>query len=423
MLAERPVINLAWGEEEQGGRGLFDLSTAQKIEQIDEATALAIARTYVERHKLSGEPTVKQLETRDEFTVAGYFNSGRPFYEVRLNDREKTLLYISSKSGDVRQRTTESLRFWSWLGAIPHWLYFTELRKDGKLWNDVVIWTSLAGSFLTIIGLFVGIRQFRRRHSTGRLASPYHGAKFWHHMLGLGFGVLVLTWTFSGFTSMQPWGWLESGPEAGQAVDRLTGEPVKWQDARPALEAQAAALRAESREVAQLSFSQLEGKPGFIWRIADGSRERHAADGAPAPFDEATRQRAAALLAGPGATTKVDLIETDDAYYYKGAAASDFPILRITVPEQRDTRFYLDPVSGEVRYVADPGARDFRWWHMAPHRLDFLASPVREIVVFLLLLGVTGVCALGAWMGLRKLARGGKLDNQAPDQLKPDPSA
>jgi len=62
--------------------------------------------------------------------------------------------------------------------------------------------------------------------------------------------------------------------------------------------------------------------------------------------------------------------------------------------------------------AADPGARDFRWWHLAPHRLDFLGSPLREIVVVLLMLGVTAVCGLGAWMGIKKLARGGKLDNQ-----------
>jgi hypothetical protein len=415
MLGNRPVINLVWQKGEEGGRGLFDLSTAAKITSIGEAEALDVARVYAERHGVKGEPSVKRLGERDEFTVAGYFNSGRPFYEMRLNDVEKTMLYISSKSGDVRQRTTDSLRFWSWLGAIPHWLYFTELRKDGKLWTQVVIWTSLAGCFLTLLGLFVGIRQFRRRHSTGKLSSPYRGAKFFHHMLGLVFGVLVLTWTFSGFTSMQPWGWLESGPEAGEAVGRLTGEPVTWAKARPALEAQIASLRSGQGEVVQVSFSQLEGRADFMWKLADRSRERFGPDGQTAPFDAAARERAAKLLAGEKGMPKVDLMTAGDAYYYPGASSSDFPVLRVTVPEALDTRFYLDPVSGDVRFVADPGARDFRWWHMAPHRIDFFASPLREIVVVLLMLGVTCVCGLGAYMGIRKLARGGKLDNQPTD--------
>ena len=415
MLGQKPVISLAWSGEGEGqsGRGLFDLVTAQKVDRVTEAEALDVASTYIARHKINGSPTIKRLGERDEFTVAGYFNSGRPFYEVRLNDPEKTLLYISSKTGDVRQRTTASLRFWSWLGPIPHWLYFTELRKDGKLWNDVIIWTSLAGCFLTVLGLFVGTRQFRRRHSTGKLASPYRGAKFWHHMLGLVFGVLVLTWTFSGFTSMQPWGWLESGEEAGKAVDRLTGEPIKWASARPALEAQLSSLRSGEGQLSQVSLSQIEGQPFFIRRLVDGSRQRVAADGSPAAFDAAAQQRAAALLADAAAHT-VDLLTKDDAYYYKGGSASDLPVVRITVPAAKDTRFYLDPVSGDVRFVADPGARDFRWWHLALHRIDIFGSPFREIIVVLLLLGVTGVCAFGAWMGIRKLARGGRLDNLPP---------
>jgi hypothetical protein len=279
------------------------------------------------------------------------------------------------------------------------------------LWTQVIIWTSLAGCFLTVLGLFVGIRQFRRRHSTGKLASPYHGAKFWHHMLGLVFGVLVLTFTFSGFTSMQPWGWLESGPKAGEAVDRLSGKPVAWAQARPALEMQITALRTEQAETVQLSFSRMEGGPFFLKRLADGSRLRLGSDGQAAPFDSAAQEHAAKLLAGEDAEPLIELMTKGDTFYYPGAAASDFPIVRVTVPEMEDTRFYLDPFSGDVRFVADPGARDFRWWHLALHTFDVIRSPIREIVIFLVMLGVTAVCGLGAWMGLKKLARGGKLDN------------
>jgi uncharacterized iron-regulated membrane protein len=412
MLGSRPTLSLAW----DGGRGLFDLATAEKIERVGEAEALDVARTYLARHGIAGEPSIKTLSERDEFTVSGYFNSGRPYYQVRLNDPEKTMLYISSVSGDVRQRTTDSLRLVSWLGTIPHWLYFTELRRNGPLWTQVIIWTSLAGCFLTVLGLFVGIRQFRRRHSTGKLSSPYRGPKFWHHMLGLVFGVLVLTWTFSGFASMQPWGWLESGPAVGEAVDRLTGKPATWATVRPAIEAQIAALRAGEGEAVQASLAQSEGQAFFVKRLADGSRQRLRADGQPAPFDDAARLRAGDLLAGKPNAAEVELLNSEDDYYYRGAAASDFPIVRVTVPEAGDTRFYLDPVSGEMRFAADPGARGFRWLHLGLHRIDFFGwlrvRPVWDIVITLRMLGVTAVCGFGVWLGIKKLARGGKLDNQ-----------
>ncbi len=411
MLAARPVLAAAWSAGGESGSGLFDLSTGEGIGEIDKAQALEVARSYAVRHNIASEPSVKRLSERDEFTVAGYFNSGRPYYEVRLNDAEKTMLYVSSKTGEVRQRTTESLRLWSWLGAIPHWLYFTELRKDTALWTQAVIWTSLGGCFLVALGLFVGIRQFRRRHSTGKLASPYRGAKFWHHMLGLVFGILVLTFTFSGFASMQPWGWLDVGEEAGAAPDRLAGAPVTWAEARPAIEAQIAAMSASHDKPVLVSMSQMEGQPYFIWRMADGSRHRFDSDGFPAPFDDTVRQRAGAFLADKADGAEIELLRTPDTYYYPGGAASDFPIVRISVPAMDDTRFYLDAVSGEVRAIADPGAKGFRWWHMALHTFDIVGSPLREALVFLTMLGVTAVCALGAWIGLKKLARGGKLDN------------
>lgn len=414
MLAGKPVIALAWSKGEGGGRGLYDFATAQKIEAISEADALGVANTYLQRHKLAGDPKISRLMERDEFVVAGYFNAQRPFYEIALNDPEQTVLYISSKNGQVTQRTTASLRFWTWLGAIPHWLYFTDLRKDSFVWQQVIIWTSLAGCFLTVLGLFVGIRQFRRRHSSGKLSSPYRGAKFWHHMIGLVFGVLVLTFSFSGFASMQPWGWLESGPAAGEAAERYTGKPVTWADAKPAIEAQAVALRTVSRERSLVSFTSLEGRPWFVWQSADGSKRRLDAAGQPTPFDLAARQRAADLLAGAPNTTRFEEMTTGDEYYYPGASSSDMPVVRVTMPG--DMRIYLDPDTGNIRFIADDGAKGFRFWHMALHTFDFLRSPIREILLVLVMLGVTAVCGLGAWMGLKKLARGGKLDNTPKDE-------
>ena len=230
---------LAWSEGEESKRGLYDLTTATPIETISEADALGIARTYIERHKLKSEPAYIQAIERDEFMVAGYFNSRRPFHQIALHDPEDTILYISSKTGEVSQRTTGSQRVWTWLGAIPHWLFFTELRRNTPVWTQVIIWTSLAGCFLTITGLFAGIRQLRRRKSTGKPASPYRGAKFWHHMTGLVFGILVLTFSFSGFTSMQPWGWLEGDKSSGEVAEAYSGPPLTWANVKPALEAQA----------------------------------------------------------------------------------------------------------------------------------------------------------------------------------------
>ena len=121
--------------------------------------------------------------------------------------------------------TTATQRFWNWLGAIPHWLYFAELRSDVALWSEIVIWTSLLGTFLTAIGLYIGISQLRLK-SKGKL-SPYRGWFYWHHMIGLVFGIVTLTWVVSGLVSMNPWGFLESRRGGGEQ-SRIAGEPIRW---------------------------------------------------------------------------------------------------------------------------------------------------------------------------------------------------
>jgi uncharacterized iron-regulated membrane protein len=414
MLAGRPVMSLSWSEGDDSKNGLYDFATAAPIEVISEVDALAVARTYLERHKLKGDPTYIQSIERDEFMVAGYFNARRPFHQVALHDPEDTILYISAKTGELSQRTTGSQRVWTWLGAIPHWLFFTELRRNGPLWTQIIIWTSLAGCFLTITGMFAGIRQLRRRKSTGKLASPYQGAKFWHHMIGLVFGIFVLTFSFSGFTSMQPWGWLEGDKETWAATDTWSGKPVTWAEFKPALEAQEVALRTISRERSLVSYMRLEGRPWFIWQSADGSRRRLDAMGQPAPFDDAARQRATNVLAGPAA--RFEEMTEPDEYYYPGASSSKLPAVRII--GENDTRFYLDPDLGAVRFIADDGSKGFRFLHLALHKFDLVRSPLREILLVLAMIGVTAVCAFGVWLGVRKLARGGKLDN-TPKSEKP----
>jgi hypothetical protein len=42
-------------------------------------------------------------------------------------------------------------RFWNWLGTIPHFFYFQSLRVQQQLWSQTVIWTSLLGTFLTVV--------------------------------------------------------------------------------------------------------------------------------------------------------------------------------------------------------------------------------------------------------------------------------
>ena len=325
-----------------------------------------------------------------------------PLYKASFADERGTVLYVSGLTGEVVQDTHRSERVWNWLGAVPHWLYFTPLRRDGALWSQVVIWASLLGTFLTLTGIYVGLRMYGR----GKRKSPFRGIALWHHWTGLIFGLVTLTWVFSGFASMQPWGWLESdGP--GEELQAMAGRPLAGSD----VEALVAALAAHPQPgVVSAEAAVQGGKPYAILVRADGSRSRAALpDLAPAPVTDAELS-AMARLAKPGTrVASQGLIAEGDAYHYDHhSTPALLPAWRVIYGDAQGTRLYLDPRTGELVDFVDSGSRGFRWWHLALHRLDvngLRERPLWDFVTLPLLAGVALVCLLGVWMGMRRLLR------------------
>src|SRR5215470_6697314 len=171
-LAGVPALRL-----QRAGRrdGAFDLAQGALM-PIDADQARAIALDAAPR--VIGRPVKpvdSELAQTDQWTV-GRLVRDRPLYRFAFDDPERTNIYISSTAGQIVHWTTATERFWNWLGTIPHFIYFVDLRSNVALWSQVVIWTSLIGTFLTVVGLYLGIAQLKR----GRL-SPYRGWFYWHH--------------------------------------------------------------------------------------------------------------------------------------------------------------------------------------------------------------------------------------------------
>lgn len=174
-LAGRPVLH---AQLANGNWQLIDLADGQLMPTLSATEAAAIAHVGSTQ-----SPRLLGLINYDEWTVAGEFNRVRPLYLFALDDAAGTQLYISAHTGRLVQLTTAHQRFWNWVGTVPHWLYFAQLRRNAALWNQVVIWISLAGCFLTLFGIYLGVRQFLRRPA-GRW-SAYRGLLYWHHLPGL----------------------------------------------------------------------------------------------------------------------------------------------------------------------------------------------------------------------------------------------
>jgi hypothetical protein len=360
-----------------------------------------IARTHM--RNAFGEVPPMRIEPveGDQWAIA--VRRYAPLWKARFADARGTVLYVSGLTGEVVQDTHASERFWNWLGAVPHWLYFRALRENGPLWSQVVIYTSLLGTFLTVTGLYVGIATWRRR---GKRWSPFRGVPLWHHWLGLVFGLVTLTWVFSGFASMNPWGWLASdGP--GAELQALAGRPLAASDAE--LLARAVATHPRPGVVS----AEVTVQGGRAWAILvnrNGERARASLPGlAPAPLGKAELARLGQQARPDVPIASQGMIARGDAYHYSHhSAPALLPAWRVIYGDSDAMRLYFDPRTGEPVDFVDADSRAFRWWHLGLHRLDFSVlreRPLWDAVMLPLLAGVSLLCLLGAWMGVKRLTR------------------
>jgi hypothetical protein len=394
-LAARPVLRLRSATDWR----LLDLRTGRVIDRVSFNQAAEVAQTYDKRSTRATPLSLGPID-HDQWTVSGSFHADRPLYHFRLD--EGVELYVSSTTGRAVQMTSTGERFWNWLGAIPHWLYFTELREKPVLWSNVVIATSLMGCFLTAIGLFIGVRQFIRR-PVGRW-SPYQGFNLWHHLAGLIFGLFALTWILSGFLSINPWGWLEGGGTQTE-LSRLRGKPdTLGADLKGGL---AAFARLHPASVVSVQTAPLDGQLYFITSTAAGERRRFNVNALPAPLNNADLADITTAL-GDRETPVVSLMTQEDSYYFSHHLdAARLPVYRVMLGN--GTRYYVDTLSGALLAKMDRGARGYRWWHQALHRMDFTATlrsrPRWDALMLLLMSGVTALCMTGACLGYRRVAR------------------
>ena len=161
---------------------------------------------------------VAQVDTMRELNQwipFGRLKNEFPIYKFIFADEERHELYISSKTGNILQYTNKNQRFWAWLGAIPHFVYFTFLRQNQPLWINLVKWASGIGCIMCLLGIVLALHIAWRRK---KLKSPYKKRWFHlHYMSGLLFGVFAITFAFSGLMSLTDLpDWLKKKPKAKQ---------------------------------------------------------------------------------------------------------------------------------------------------------------------------------------------------------------
>ncbi len=381
-------------------RGMpFDLASGTPLRGPTQDALLKIAAEHATRRGLTGEPRwLGQIDV-DQWTIENA-RRNQPAQRIALRDPAGTELYLNGATGEVFQDTTRRERILNWFGAIPHWLYPLALRRHGPAWAQVVIWTSVLGCFLAATGLYVGISRLQRR-SDGALASPFRGWWYWHHIAGLVFGVLALSWVFSGLLTMNPWGLLEGSDIGARVQPQLGAAPVS--ELRQFL--QAAPARLATGDYVRLRSQPFGGHLFVLAQRVDGSSTRLDASAVPAPFSEAELRKGITGL--DTGLVSLELLRQGDGYYYSHKEQVELPVWRAILGDTQHTRLYISPTTAEYRIV-DRDARSMRWLERGLHGMDFAGlrrRPVWDVVTLLLLAGVTTLCITGAWMAIQRVRR------------------
>jgi hypothetical protein len=363
----------------------------------------------------------ESVEEVDQWTVVGQLRTMRPLFKYSFADGQQ--VYVSGRDAEVVQYTTSESRFWAYLGAIPHWVYFTPLRKDQPKWFLFVVWTSGIGTVAAILGIIIAIWMFSpsKRYSYGGAPTsiPYTGWKRWHTIIGLVFGVITATWAFSGLLSMGPFDFLDrlTGNTRGRgargefniAGALRGGKPFDLAAFSEKNPRDALASVAGGFQPRELEFTMFAGAPVYMATDGTGATRIVPLNGDPRPeFDrkkimDIVRQTAGEDLA------ELRVMDEYDAYYLDRRGELPLPVIYARLKGENQTRFYIDPKTGQV--AGNYSSRNWvnRWLYHGLHSLDFpflyKYRPLWDIVVITLMLGGTAVCLTSLVLAWRVLQR------------------
>ncbi len=370
---------------------------------VDAALATRIASRFPAAHSTEAFDQIDY----DQWSVHHKWNPWRPFHRIRLNDSADTILYVSARTGEVVRDTNRLERTVGWIGAVPHWLYPTVLRRLPSAWRQTVIWISAAGIVGALSGTLLGVLRLRWRR--GRPQSPFHRWQLLHHVIGLGVALFLTTWIVSGFLSVNPGRWFsEAGLTRVQTEAHAGGafDP----DAFPFRLHPAALLRSLAPgDAREIDLVRIAGEP--LYRVRGRTQRLFRADEAATPVTEAQMQallaRGASRVVPVSALRSTQLLDHADAYHYTRDGAPPSRLLRFEFAD--GTWVQSDPASGEVVDLLDPSRRAYRWWFDALHTLDvpvLAARPgLRSIVIVVLCAAGFAFSVTGVVLGWRRLLR------------------
>lgn len=405
----RPAYRFRNGRTES----LVYADTGETLAACPPDLSLQIASAWTRQPELAARREINTEE--DQWTVSGQFRALRPLRKYSWPDGQQ--IYVSTVTCDVVQYTTRASRVGAYFGAIPHWLYFTPLRKRSAQWSQVVIWTSGIATLAALLGLTIGVWMYSpskaysfENHPS---AIPYRGQKRWHMVLGLVFGLLAATWAFSGMLSMDPFLALQSGNSdvGGSQLSRaLRTNAISLRAFAAKSPQQALRSLGSGFRPKELELASVMGKPVYLATAAVGDTLIIPLDGQPqSEFDHQTIINALEKAAKPHKITESRLVRKYESYYLDRHHLLPLPVIFVQFDDAERTTCYVDPKTARIVQSYNSHSRWNRWLYHGLHSLNFPwlyeHRPAWDLVMLTLLLGGISLCVTSLILAWKVVGR------------------
>lgn len=349
------------------------------------------------------------LRNLEQWIPFGRLRDEFPIYKFYFDDSQEHQLYVSSKTGEALQFTNKDNRFWAWLGAIPHWIYFTSLRQDAQLWMDVVIWISGLGCIMCLTGMILGIRAYIIRYRRyKKLQSAYKKLMYkWHHILGFFFGIFVFTFIFSGMMSLAKVPkWMVKVHDVNIEAKLHESKPIDFSSYTLGIQDIFGQYPGQVKSIEWSSFGNVP-----FYKVVAGNKILSIDASSSIPSALNLNEVDIMNHLRPiheGYEMKIMQMDEYDNYYVGLSDHLPLPVYKVSVGDTDGSTYYINPKKGSILYFNN-NTKIRKWSYQALHsfKIKYLAEhPVLwNIVMFTTMIGGTLVSVTGVWLGFKYIRR------------------
>lgn len=380
----------------------IDAATLRPVTEINNTQLRNIASKWS-----SGSiSSIDTLHERELWIMYNRYVNEMPIYKVYFDDAEKHQLYISSRTGEVQQFTGQSNRTWALLGSIPHKLYIPALRADSKLWANTITTLAVICLIAAITGVYAGLRITIKNYKKSKsIASPYRKQWYkWHHVAGLIFGLFVISWSISGTMSVKKIPqWIVKSHR--KVPTNISGRTIMPESYRLTVNH----ITNNIDSVKSIEWKRFQKRP--VIEVVSGSKTLYF-DGASRTITELnldpTEVKNAISKIHKEDSVKVELLAEADNYYMAWNRELPLPVYKVSVDDEDNSTYYVNPKSGNFRYVSD-NRRAKRWLFHILHYFNhkwLVDRPVLwTIILWTTALGCTAVSVTGVYISWKYIKR------------------